>query len=98
MVDAPPGGKERPQDVCGSGTSCMSPRCVLNERVGLCSWLKELRRGFRRARSSAWRVIDFLIGLLGRVGSLGHLRLTIQPSLFMCEKTQIPRRAKCVAD
>ena len=35
---------------------------------------------------------------MGRVGSLGRLRLTIQPSLFVCAKTQITRRAKRVTD
>ena len=88
----------KPQDVCGSSSSCVSPRCALNERVGLCSWMKALRRGFCRARSSAWHVMDLVIGLSGHVGSLGHLQLTIQPSLFVCEKTQITRNNKRVAD
>ena len=87
-----------PPNVCGSGCSCVFPRCVLRERVGLCSWLKSLTRGFCRARSPAWRVMDLLIGLSDRVSSLGRLRLTIQPSLFVCEKTQITRRAKRVTD
>ena len=89
-----PAVRERPRNVCGKGTSFVSPRCVL----GLHSWLKALSRGFCFARSSARRVMDLVIGLSGRVGSLGRLRLTIQPSLFVCEKTQITRRAKRVAD
>ena len=86
MVDAP-AGRERPQDLCGNGTSCVSPQCMLSERLGLWSWQISLRRGFCLARSSAWRVMDLVIGLSGCVGSLGRLRLTIQPSLFVYENT-----------
>ena len=78
--------------------SCVLSRCVLFGGVGLYSWPKSLRRGFCRARSSAWRVMDLVIGLSGRVGSLGRVRLTIQPPLFVCAKTQITRHAKRVAD
>ena len=87
-----PALREGPRNVCGKGMSCVSPRCVL----GLYSWLKVLRRGFYFACSCVRRVMDLVIGLSGRVGSLGRLRLTIQPSLFVCEKTQIIRRAKRV--
>ena len=78
--------------------SCVLLRCGLIGGVGLYSWPKSLRRGFCRARSSAWRVMDLVMGLSGCVESLDRLRLTIQPPLFVCAKTQITRRAKRVAD
>ena len=96
MVDAPV-ESDSPPDLC-DGSSCVLSRCVLRERVGLYSWLKSLRRAFCSARSSAWHVMDLVIGLSGRVGSLGRLRLTIQPPMFVCAKTQLTRRAKCVAN
>ena len=78
MLDAP-ADRERPQDLCGNGTSYVSPRCVLSERSVLWSGKISLRRGFCLVRSSAWRVMDIVIGRSGGVGSLGRLRLIIQP-------------------
>ena len=94
-------GRERPPGGCGEYSPRVSSRYLESEESPLYSRqvvLRLLRRGFCRARSSAWRVTDLVIGRSCRVGSLGRLQLNIHSLLLVYEKTQITKRAKSVAD
>ena len=77
---------------------CLTSRCWMSMESTLWSGQISPRRGFFRARSSVWHVMDLVSGRSCRVGSLGRLRLDIHSLLLDCEKSQITKRAKSVTD
>ena len=100
MLDATV-GKEGPRCLWGERTFCLLLGYLVSGKSSLWSRqvsLRSLRRGFCRAHSSAWRVMDLVIGRSCHVGSLGRLWLNIHSSLFVSEKTHITKRAKSVTD